>query len=126
MSDNSQGTGLASGGLRILWGGPRRGRGPGRPGPGVLHSCAGSTRRGGRGCRAQTGPQPGRRPGLSGPERRGPQRATQACGPRASALDLCDEILVIEEGVVTACGSPGALHETGAFYRRAIPVAGIA
>jgi len=44
---------------------------------------------------------------------------------RMSTLDLCDEILVVEEGRVTAQGPPRTLRETSEFYRHALAVAGM-
>ncbi|MFN2347511.1 MAG: ABC transporter ATP-binding protein [Dermatophilaceae bacterium] len=45
---------------------------------------------------------------------------------RMSTLDLCDEILVIEDGRVTAQGPPQVLRATSEFYRHALSVAGMA
>ncbi len=44
---------------------------------------------------------------------------------RMSTLDLCDVILVVEDGRVTAQGTPQELREHSAFYRRALSVAGL-
>lgn len=44
---------------------------------------------------------------------------------RISTLDLCDRILVVEDGRITGLGNPGALRTDSAFYRRALEVAGI-
>jgi ATP-binding cassette subfamily B protein len=45
---------------------------------------------------------------------------------RMSTLDICDRIVVIENGRMTSCGTPSALHENSDFYRNALSVAGIA
>ncbi|WP_245618319.1 ABC transporter ATP-binding protein [Knoellia aerolata] len=45
---------------------------------------------------------------------------------RMSTLDLCDRIVVIEHGRVTADDEPQALRERSGFYRRALAMAGIA
>ena len=44
---------------------------------------------------------------------------------RMSTLDLCDRIVVIEDGRVSAMGEPMKLRETNAFYRDALEVAGM-
>jgi len=44
---------------------------------------------------------------------------------RMSTLDLCDRIMVIEAGRMTAFESPSALHEKNAYYRHALAAAGI-
>jgi ATP-binding cassette, subfamily B, bacterial len=45
---------------------------------------------------------------------------------RMSTLDMCDRIMVIEDGRMTALDTPDALREKSEFYRRALVVAGIA
>ena len=44
---------------------------------------------------------------------------------RMSTLDICDRILVIEDGQVSALGTPQDLRRESDFYRRALAVAGI-
>ena len=44
---------------------------------------------------------------------------------RMSTLDMCDRIMVIEQGQLTALDSPETLRASSAFYRRALTVAGI-
>ena len=44
---------------------------------------------------------------------------------RMSTLDLCDRIMVIEGGRMTAFSSPSALREDSDFYQNAMAVAGI-
>lgn len=44
---------------------------------------------------------------------------------RMSTLDLCDRIMVIEEGYVTGLDSPSALRDTNTFYQEALAVAGL-
>lgn len=44
---------------------------------------------------------------------------------RMSTLDLCDRIIVVEHGRITADDHPQALRERSGFYRRALSVAGI-
>ncbi|MPM70991.1 hypothetical protein SDC9_117954 [bioreactor metagenome] len=43
-----------------------------------------------------------------------------------STLDICDRIMVIEGGRMTALDAPGALRSDSEFYRNALAVAGIA
>ena len=45
---------------------------------------------------------------------------------RMSTLDICDRIMVVERGVVSALGTPLELEHTSAFYRQALTVAGLA
>ncbi|MCA0293504.1 MAG: ABC transporter ATP-binding protein/permease [Actinobacteria bacterium] len=45
---------------------------------------------------------------------------------RISTLDLCDRIMVIEDGRMTAFESPPRLYEQSAYYRHALAAAGIA
>jgi ABC-type multidrug transport system fused ATPase/permease subunit len=45
---------------------------------------------------------------------------------RMSTLNLCDRIVVIEHGQVTADDEPQALRDRSGFYRRALAMAGIA
>lgn len=45
---------------------------------------------------------------------------------RMSTLDLCDRIMVIQDGMVTGLDTPEQLREQSAFYRNALAVAGIA
>lgn len=44
---------------------------------------------------------------------------------RMSTLDLCDRILVIEEGRVSAIDRPELLRDSNAFYRKSLDAAGI-
>ena len=44
---------------------------------------------------------------------------------RMSTIDMCDRIMVVEDGRVTALGTPDALLASSAFYRRALTTAGI-
>ncbi|TQN48813.1 ABC-type multidrug transport system fused ATPase/permease subunit [Humibacillus xanthopallidus] len=44
---------------------------------------------------------------------------------RMSTLDMCDRIMVLEAGRITAFDSPANLHRDSAFYRNALAVAGI-
>jgi len=44
---------------------------------------------------------------------------------RMSTLDICDRIMVIEHGRMTALGAPEALRADSDFYRNALAVAGI-
>lgn len=44
---------------------------------------------------------------------------------RMSTLDICDRIMVIEAGCMTALGTPSALVADSDFYRNALAVAGI-
>lgn len=44
---------------------------------------------------------------------------------RMSTLDICDRIMVIEAGRMTAFGSPADLRSNNEFYRNALAVAGI-
>lgn len=44
---------------------------------------------------------------------------------RMSTLDICDRIMVIEDGRLTALGSPGDLARDSEFYRNAMATAGI-
>lgn len=44
---------------------------------------------------------------------------------RMSTLDICDRIMVIEHGQVTALDTPYALHADSAFYRNALAIARI-
>ena len=44
---------------------------------------------------------------------------------RMSTLDMCDRIMVVEDGSVTALGTPDALKIDSAFYRHALAVAGL-
>lgn len=45
---------------------------------------------------------------------------------RMSTLDICDRIMVIEDGRMTALDTPTALRANNEFYRNALAVAGIA
>lgn len=45
---------------------------------------------------------------------------------RMSTLDICDRIMVIENGLMTALGTPYTLRSDSTFYRNALVVAGIA
>lgn len=45
---------------------------------------------------------------------------------RLSTLDLCDRIGVVEDGRLTALGTPDAVRASSAFYRKALAVAGMA
>lgn len=45
---------------------------------------------------------------------------------RMSTLDICDRIIVIEDGRVTAYGTPAELQRDSAFYVNALAIAGIA
>jgi len=45
---------------------------------------------------------------------------------RMSTLDICDRIMVIEDGRLTALGTPGDLARDSDFYRNAMATAGIA
>ena len=44
---------------------------------------------------------------------------------RMSTIDMCDRIMVVEHGRVTALDSPAALMASSDFYRRALATAGI-
>lgn len=44
---------------------------------------------------------------------------------RMSTLELCDRIVVIEQGQVTGLGPPRELRNTNAFYKKALTVAGM-
>lgn len=44
---------------------------------------------------------------------------------RMSTLEICDRIMVIEDGRMTAFDTPAALHEDSAFYQGAMALAGI-
>ncbi len=44
---------------------------------------------------------------------------------RMSTLDICDRIMVIENGRITALDTPSALRENSHFYRNALALAGI-
>lgn len=44
---------------------------------------------------------------------------------RMSTLDICDRIMVVESGQMTALDTPDALRSDSAFYRNALAVAGI-
>ena len=44
---------------------------------------------------------------------------------RMSTLDMCDRIMVIEAGEVTAVDTPESLRHNSAFYRRALAAAGL-
>ena len=44
---------------------------------------------------------------------------------RMSTLDLCDQLLVLEAGRVTAYGTPEELRASNDFYRRALTLAGL-
>ena len=44
---------------------------------------------------------------------------------RMSTIDMCDRIMVVEDGRVTALGTPDALLASSTFYRRALTTAGI-
>ena len=44
---------------------------------------------------------------------------------RMSTLDICDRIMVIEAGRMTAFDTPAALHRDSDFYQNAMAVAGI-
>lgn len=43
---------------------------------------------------------------------------------RMSTLEVCDTIIVIEDGKLTALGTPSELRRSSSFYRRAIAIAG--
>lgn len=45
---------------------------------------------------------------------------------RMSTLDICDRIMVVESGQMTALATPDTLRSDSAFYRKALAVAGIA
>lgn len=45
---------------------------------------------------------------------------------RLSTLDMCDRIMVVEGGQMTALGTPAELRQSSAFFRRALSTAGIA
>jgi len=45
---------------------------------------------------------------------------------RMSTLDICDRIMVIEGGCLTALGTPAELARDSEFYRKAMATAGIA
>jgi len=45
---------------------------------------------------------------------------------RMSTLDICDRIMVIEAGRLTALGTPGELARDSDFYRKSMATAGIA
>ena len=45
---------------------------------------------------------------------------------RMSTLDICDRIMVIESGHMTAFDTPAALKQNSTFYHNAMTVAGIA
>ena len=45
---------------------------------------------------------------------------------RMSTLDICDRIMVIESGRMTALDTPDTLRSDSTFYRTALAVAGIA
>ncbi len=44
---------------------------------------------------------------------------------RMSTLDICDRIMVIEDGRLTGFGTPAALHDDSSFYQGAMALAGI-
>ncbi len=44
---------------------------------------------------------------------------------RMSTLDICDRIMVVEDGRITGFDAPSALQGTNAYYRHALSVAGI-
>ncbi|MFC7489220.1 MULTISPECIES: ABC transporter ATP-binding protein [unclassified Knoellia] len=44
---------------------------------------------------------------------------------RMSTIDMCDRIMVVEGGRVTALGAPAQLQASSTFYRRALSTAGI-
>lgn len=44
---------------------------------------------------------------------------------RMSTLDICDRIMVIEDGRLTALGTPTELARDSDFYRKAMATAGI-
>ncbi len=44
---------------------------------------------------------------------------------RMSTLDICERIMVIEDGRMTAFDTPAVLHEDSAFYQGAMAMAGI-
>ena len=44
---------------------------------------------------------------------------------RLSTLDMCDRLLVIEGGRLTAEGPPTELRENNEFYRHALELSGI-
>ena len=44
---------------------------------------------------------------------------------RMSTLEICDRIMVIEGGRMTAFGSPSSLRHDSDFYQNAMAVAGI-
>ncbi|GGB70050.1 hypothetical protein GCM10011314_06710 [Knoellia flava] len=44
---------------------------------------------------------------------------------RMSTIDMCDRIMVVEGGRVTALDTPDALRATSAFYRQALATAGL-
>ena len=44
---------------------------------------------------------------------------------RMSTLDICDRIMVIEGGRMTAFDTPASLHANSDFYQSAMTMAGI-
>lgn len=44
---------------------------------------------------------------------------------RMSTIDMCDRIMVVEDGRVTALGTPAELQSTSRFYQRALATAGL-
>lgn len=53
------------------------------------------------------------------------QLTTVIIAHRMSTLDICDRIMVIEDGRMTAFDTPAALHVHSAFYQNALAIAGI-
>lgn len=44
---------------------------------------------------------------------------------RMSTLEMCDRIMVLEGGIVTACDTPQAVYRSSEFYRRSLELAGM-
>ena len=44
---------------------------------------------------------------------------------RLSTLDICDRIMVIQDGELKAFDTPDRLEETSAFYREALELSGL-
>lgn len=44
---------------------------------------------------------------------------------RMSTLDLCDTLIVMHDGRITATGTPAELQHSSEFYRRALEIAGV-
>jgi len=53
------------------------------------------------------------------------RQTTVIIAHRMSTLDICDRIMVIEAGRLTALGTPGELARDSDFYRKAMATAGI-